>query len=83
MKNQKFNIKLEVVLSQIKSRLDKEKVGCIRSDTSLVIYEGDSFDMIKDIISNTVAEIFDKKPSKVCKLNRFEGNVYVRFKKAH
>ena len=46
----------------------------------IIIYN-DFTDKIKKTIERNVSSFFKKKPSKVYKLNYFDGKTYLRFKK--
>lgn len=67
--------KLAEDLSPYANKITKNKY-------SLVIREIIDIDKVKEIIKNTIKVIFNcKKYKNYCKLNMFDGVLYIRFKK--
>ena len=79
-KNNKFFTKLYAALAQIQSRLDR--IDCSYKVSGFTIKIEDPSDDAISIVKKTVCEIFDcSKPKKHCKINTWDNNAYVQFKK--
>ncbi len=79
-KKNKFTTKLYATIAQIQSRLDG--IDCSYKISGLTIKIEDPSKESISIVENTVSEIFDcNNPKKHCKINEWNHNAYVQFKK--
>lgn len=76
----KFTNKINNILMGVSSELKDTNIKHNRYQYSMIIYNEVTDNLVKTIERN-VSSFFKKKPSKVYKLNYFDGKTYLRFKK--
>lgn len=76
----KFSNKINNILLGVSSELANTNMKHNRYQYSMIIYN-EVTDNLIDIIEKNVSSFFKKKPSKIYKLNYFDGKTYLRFKK--
>ena len=81
IKKTKFYTKALLVMDNISSHFGDKCViagGCIKIKS---LDTDDEFDKANNEIRGIIHKEFGKKPSKVCKINYFNSNLYLCFKK--
>lgn len=79
-KKNNFNTNVSVTMERIRSRIG-DQCRCSMFPTSMSLFDIQDWKAVKEIIKDTVKEVFGcKRACKYCKVNRLEGNVYIRFK---
>ena len=74
----KFRVRVKEVISNISDQLHYMECKCFNAQTSMMIHGASDNNEVLSIIDTTVSKNFSGKPYKI---NKFNGNLYLRFKK--